>query len=130
MRMRSRNILMIKDQCSFEEYTIDIIIHSISAVEDMKSCPRQLFTTMWVNNSRDVTFQLDFEATCNLLSLKEFSRVLDNPEDLYLKKTSPTLKMYNGSAMYPLGKCTLRCTKNEISKDIAFFIVERMSSHC
>ncbi|KAL9974507.1 hypothetical protein ACROYT_G011549 [Oculina patagonica] len=34
------------DQCSFEAHTIDAITHSISAVENMKSCPKQLFTTV------------------------------------------------------------------------------------
>ena len=79
---------------------------------------------MCVNNSKDVTFQLDSGGACNLLSLKEFSGILENPKDLYLKKTSATLKMYNGSTMYPLGKCTPRCTKGEVSKDVYFFVVE------
>lgn len=113
-----------QDHCSFEEYTIDCITHSISAVENLKSCPKQLFTTMCVNNSKDVTFQLDSGGTCNLLSLGEFSGILENPKDLYLKKTSATLKMYNGSTMYPLGKCTPRCTKGEVSKDVDFVVVE------
>lgn len=88
----------------------------------MKSCPKQLITTVRVNNSKDVTFQLDSGATCNLISLKVFLSILENPKVLYLKKTSATLKMYNGSTMYPLGKCTLGCTKREVSKDVDFFI--------
>ena len=65
------------DQCPFEEseeYTIDAVTHS--AVENTKSYPKQLFTTVCVNNSKDVTFQLDCCATCNLLPLKEFSSIL------------------------------------------------------
>ena len=80
---------------------------------------------MPVNNSKDVTFQLDSGATCNLLSMKKFSGILENPKDLYLKKTSATLKMYNGSTMYPLGKRTLRCTKGEVSKDVDCFVVDK-----
>ena len=72
-----------------------------------------------------MTVQLDFGATCNLLSLKEFSGILENPKDVYLKKTSATLNMYNGSTMYPLGKCTLRCTKGEVSKDVDFVVVDK-----
>ena len=60
------------DQSSLEEYTIDVITHHITAVENTKSCPKQLFTTVRENNYKDVTFQLDCGATCNLLSLKEF----------------------------------------------------------
>ena len=80
---------------------------------------------MRVNNSKDVTFQLYCGATCNL-PLKEFSSILKDPTDLYLKKTSATLKIYNGSTTYPLGKCTLRlCTKGEVSKDVDFFVVDK-----
>ena len=111
------------DQCPFEEYTIDSVTHN--AVENTKYYPKQLFTTVRVNNSKDVTFQLDCGATCNLLPLKELSSILEDPTDLYLKKTSATLKMYNGSTMYPLGKCTLRCTKGEVSNDVDFFVVDK-----
>lgn len=107
-----------------EEYTIDVITHHISTVET-KNCPKQLFATMKVNNLKDVRFQLDCGATCNLLSCKEYSSIMGNPKDLYLKKTSATLKMYNGSVMYPRGKCTLNCTKGEVSKDINFFVVDK-----
>ena len=47
------------DQSSLEECTIDVITHHIAAVENAKSCPKQLFTTVTVNDSKDVTFQLD-----------------------------------------------------------------------
>ena len=37
------------DQCPFEEYTIDAVTHN--AVENTKSYPKQLFTTVRVNSS-------------------------------------------------------------------------------
>ena len=110
------------DHCPFEEYTIDAVTHN--AAENTKSYPQQLFTTVRVNNSKDVTFQLDCGATCNLLPLKELSSILEDPTDLCLK-TSATLKMYNGSTIYPLGKCTLSCTKGEASNDVDFFVVDK-----
>ena len=61
------------DQSSLEEYTIDVITHHINAVENAKSCSKQLFTTVTVNDFKDVTFQLYCGATCNLLG---------NPRDL------------------------------------------------
>lgn len=87
------------------------------------SYAKQLFPTMRVNNFKDVTFQLDCGATCNLLPLNEFSSILEDSTVLYLKKPPATLKMSNGSTMYPLGKCTLRCTKIEVSKDVDFFVI-------
>ena len=72
-----------------------------------------------------MTFQLYRGTTCTLLPLKEFSSIMGNAQDLYLKRTSATLKMYNGSTMSPLGKSTLRhTTKGEVSKSVDFFIVD------
>ena len=85
------------DQSSLGEYTIDVITPHITAVEDEKSCPKQLFTSVTINDSKVVTFQLDCGATCNLLPLKIFSSIMGNPQDLYFKRTSTTLKMYNRS---------------------------------
>ena len=113
------------DQSSLVEYTPDVITHHITAVEDAKSCPKQLFTSVTINDSKDVTFQLDCGATCNLLPPKIFSSIMGNPQDLYFKRRSATLKMYNGSTMSPLGRCTLRCTKGEVS-----LLLMRMSDHC
>ena len=111
------------DGSQFEEYTIDVITYQVSAVEEKKH-PKQLFTSVKVNNAKDVTFQLDCGATCNLLSLKEFSSIMGDPKDLYLKKTSAILKMYNGTTVTPLGKCTLKCAKGEMSRDADFFITD------
>ena len=111
------------DGSQFEEYTIDVITYQVSAVEENKY-PQQLFTSVKVNNAKDVTFQLDCGATCNLLSLKEFSSIMGDPKDLYLKKTSAILKMYNGTTVTPLGKCTLKCAKGEMSRDADFFIID------
>ena len=46
---------------------------------------------------------------------------MGDPKDLYLKKTSAILKMYNGTTMTHLGKCTLKCAKSEMSRDADFF---------
>ena len=49
---------------------------------------------------------------------------MGDPKDLYLKKTSAILKMYNGTTMTPLGKCTLKCAKGEMSRDADFFLID------
>ena len=68
------NVQEVSDENQFEEYTIDVITHQVSAVEE-KKCPKQLFTSVKVNNAKNVTFQLDCGATCNLLSLKKSSKM-------------------------------------------------------
>ena len=47
---------------------------------------------------------------------------MGDPKDLYLKKKSAILKMCNGTTMTPLGKCTLKSAKGEMSTDADFFI--------
>ena len=89
------------DASQFEEYTIDVITYQVNAVEEKKP-PKRLFTSVKVNNAKDVTFQLDCGGTCNLLSLKEFSSIMGDPKDLFLKKRSAILKMYNRTTMTPL----------------------------
>ena len=111
------------DRCPFEEYTIDAVTQN--AVKNTKSYPKLLFTTVRVHNSKDVTFQLDCGATCDLLLLRKFSSILEDPKDSYLKKTSAASKMYKGSNIYPFGKCTLRCIKGEVSKDVHLFDVDK-----
>ena len=66
----------VSDESQFEEYTIDVITYEVSAVEE-KKCPKQLFTSVKVNNAKDVKFHLDCGATCNLLSLKKSSNTQD-----------------------------------------------------
>ena len=41
----------VSDESQFEEYTIDVITHEVSAVEE-KKCPKQLFTSAKVNNAK------------------------------------------------------------------------------
>ena len=66
----------VSDESQFEEYTIDVIIHEVSAVEE-KKCPKQFFISVQVNNAKDIKFHLDCGATCNLLSLKKSSNTQD-----------------------------------------------------
>ena len=40
----------MSDESQFEEHIIDVITHHVSAVEE-KKCPKQLFTSVKVNNA-------------------------------------------------------------------------------
>ena len=113
--------LVEESDSEFEEYTIDAVVHHVAAGEKF---PKQLFASMNVNNGKDVKFQLDCGATCNLLPLKEFSDIMGNASELTLRKTSATLKMYNGTVMNPLGKCTLMCSNGKVSEKLDFFVVQ------
>ena len=84
----------------------------------------QLFVTMMVNNNANVKFQLDCGATCNLLPLKDYARVMGDPDDLYIEKSKAKLTMYNGAVMYPVGKCKLKCTRDGSSHVLEFQVVD------
>ena len=75
------------------EYTIDAASYDVGATESSqsKNYPKQLFATMELNHT-DVSFQLDSGATCNLLLLKEYFKVMGDPENLYLKERNAVIK--------------------------------------
>ena len=76
-----------------------------------------------VNDNTNVKFQLDCGATCNLLPLKDYARVMGDPNDLYIEKSKAKLTMYNGAVMYPVGKCKLKCTRDGSSHVLEFQVV-------
>ena len=55
-----------------------------------------------------------------LLLLKEFSSILEDPKDL--KKTSATLKMCNGSIMYPNNDNDNNNNNNNNKNNIFYYI--------
>ena len=65
-----------------------------------------------VNDNAYIKFQLDCGATCNLLPLKDYAKVMGDPDDLYIEKSKAKLTIYNGAVMYPVGKCKLKCTRD------------------
>ena len=79
---------------------------------------------MMVNDNAYVKFQLDCGATCNLLPLKDYARVMGDPDDLYIEKSKAKLTMYNGAVMYPVGKCKLTCTRDGLSHVLEFQVVD------
>ena len=98
-----------------DEFAIDMVTHKIGSLSTKSNVEvaSQLFVTMMVNDIANVKFQLDCGATCNLLPLKDYARVMGDPNDLYIQKSKAKLTMYNGAVMYPAGKCKFKCTRNE-----------------
>ena len=44
--------------------------------------PSQLYVTMMVNDNANAKFQLDCGASCNLLPLKDYARVVGDADDV------------------------------------------------
>ena len=77
-----------------------------------------------VNNNANIKFQLNCGATCNLLPLKDYARVMGDPDDLHIEKSKAKLAMYNGAVMYPVWKCKLKCTTDGLSHALEFQVVD------
>ena len=88
-----------------DEYTISTIRHHIGTLNTTKTndskIPKQLFATMKVYDSVNVKFQLDCGASCNLLPLQDYARVMGNPEGVYWQKSNAKLTMHNGPSCTP-----------------------------
>ena len=46
--------------------------------------------TMMVNDNANIKFQLDCGATCNLLPLKDYARVVGDPDASILRRVRPS----------------------------------------
>jgi len=62
--------------------------------------------------------------TCNLPPLKDYARVMGDPDDLYIEKSKAKLIMYNGAVMYQVGKYKLKCTRDGSSHVLYFQVVD------
>ena len=74
------------------------------SVESLDSVNSQRLYAKMVVNGHDIQFQLDSEATVNVLPVREYGKVCDDPELKELKATEAIISMYNGTEICPLGK--------------------------
>jgi len=83
-----------------------------------------LYANMVVNG-HDIQFQLDSGATVNVLPVREFKKVCDDPKLKELKASEAILSMYNGTGICPLGKrrISLCNPKNNRKYNLEFQIV-------
>ena len=81
---------------------------------------KPIHATMRVNGDKTVRFQVDMEATCNVLREK------DLPESVQILPVVRTLSFYNGTKVKSLGECELKLeniTTGEVHKQ-SFVIVK------
>ena len=98
-KKKKQQVNATSDGSSSEEYLLTVNSESVDRVESQK-----LYARMVVNNGHDVRFQLDSGATINILPIKDYKRVCEDPELKELEASLAVLNMYNGSKIRPLGK--------------------------
>ena len=69
----------------------------------------------------NVTFKLDTGAEASVIPVQIFGQLLNTPE---LKVTKMKLTAYGGTAIRPIGTCTLQCTTKYSNHGVQFYIVD------
>ena len=107
------------DGSSSEEYLLTVNSESVDSVESQK-----LYARMMING-HGVRFQLDSGATVNILPIKDYKRVCEDPELNELEASLAVLHMYNGTKIRLLGKkrISMRNPKNGRKYNLEFQIV-------
>ena len=75
-------------------------------------------------NDKNVRIKLDTGAEMNVMPTRVFSQIA-NTENI--EQSNVKLKGYGGSAIPVIGESFIRCTYNNIYKDVKFYIVESSS---
>ena len=81
----------MSDGSSSEEYLLTVNSESVYSVESQKFCVRMVIY------GHDVRFQLVSGATVNILLIKDYKRVCEDPELNELEASLAVLNMYNGT---------------------------------
>jgi hypothetical protein len=97
--------------------TVELITltEDILPVQDTPTHQSRLFATMKIKGGKDTKFQIDTGATCNVLKKSELN---GTKYERKIKPIAQVLKMYNNSAINPLGKCKSSTTKSCLQEEI------------
>ena len=120
-KKKRKPVHAIQEDSSSEEYLLTVSVESLDSVNSQR-----LYAKMIVNG-HDIQFQLDSGATVNVLPVREYEEVCDDPELKELKASEAILSMYNGTEICPLGKrrISLRNPKNNRKYNLEFQIVSQ-----
>ena len=90
-----------------------------------KNSPKhQAFVTFKVNQTKDVSFQIDTGATCNVMPFGVYKHITKDFEGRQLKSTKSVLMMHNKSRVFPRGIVSLQTERNSHGYRVQFLIVD------
>jgi hypothetical protein len=91
----------------------------------VKNSPKhQAFVTFKVNQNKDVAFQIDTGATCNVMPLKVYEEITRDNEGRKLQATKSVLVMHNKSRVFPRGSTSMQLDRGGHGYRVRFLIVE------
>ena len=79
---------------------------------------------MKVNQTKDVSFQIDTGATCNVMPFSVYKHVTRDSEGRQLKSTKSVLMMHNKARVFPRGTVSLQVDRNGHGYRVKFLIVD------
>ena len=80
--------------------------------------------------SRDIFFQLDSGATCNVMGYLQFSRLVENG-DPPITPTKTKLELYGGGAyLQPMGTVYIDCTVRDRSENSSSILLTLLKPRC
>lgn len=109
-KKKRKPVHTIQEDSSSEEYLLTVSVESLESVNSQK-----LYAKMVVNG-HGIQFQLDCGATLNVLPVREYKKVCDDPELKELKASKVILSMYNGTGICPLGKRKISLRNPKINR--------------
>lgn len=74
-------------------------------------------------NGKNITFQIDSGAECNLIPANVYKQVTGDLELSKLKKNAATIVMYNQAKEKVLGQCKLQVERKKVKHDLVFNVV-------
>ena len=80
--------------------------------------------TVKVNQTKDVSFQIDTGATCNVMPFSMYKHVTRDFEGRQLESTKSVLMMHNKSRVFPRGTVSLQLDRNGHGYKVKFLIVD------
>ena len=96
---------------------------NILTIQETDTYQARLFTTMTIKGGNKTKFQIDTGATCNVLKKSELK---GTKYERNIKPTTQVLKMYNNTALKPVGKCKIQLQYPETKQKfkVPFTIVD------
>ena len=90
-----------------------------------KNSPKhQAFVTFKLNQTQDVSFQIDTGATCNVMPFSVYKHIMRDFEGRHINSTKSVLMMHNKSRVFPRGTVSLQLHRNGHGYRVKFLIVD------
>lgn len=126
-RRKKMKEIQDNDNSITDENSIDVIKHNQFKINNKVMSEKGVFVTLKVilkdDSEKNVCFQLDTGACCNVIGEKALNKIF-NRKNIELSPCTSILTAINGTRLGVKGKCYIKVRKDEKIHDICFIIVD------